>query len=301
VARILAVFGAQRQPLKASEICRHTGMPFSTVHRLLAELAADGVLHRSTDGAYSVGIRLWELAAGHPRVRTLRDAAMPAMCRLHASLAASVYLNLLVGAEALCVEELRGGSAANGCRYGTRFPLGATAGGHVLLAYAEMRMLQRALAGPPAGGNGVRPPSSRRLGQLLRIQRAGVAVAVTAGRVSVAAPIFESPGCATASLEAVAVTPADHDRIVHAVRKAAAEVSAATTDGHRPGFPRATHSVGMMDSYPFSGDDLDAVARADETDHDPPPREPPWPISAAAASLRLRRSARWAPPSPGGA
>ena len=106
VVQILAAFD-ERQPLTASEVCRRSGMPFSTVHRLLAGLAADGLLHRSPDGGYSVGIRVWELAAGHPRLRDLHAAALPVMSRLHASLGASVYLHVLVGAEALCVEELR--------------------------------------------------------------------------------------------------------------------------------------------------------------------------------------------------
>jgi DNA-binding IclR family transcriptional regulator len=234
VARILAVLGGHPHPVKASEVCRHTGMPFSTVHRLLAEMAADGLLDRAPDAGYSVGIQLWELAAGHPRVRALRAAAMPAMWRLHATLPASVYLNVLVGGDGLCVEELRDGPAGNGSRHGTRFPLGSGAGGQVLLAYAELRMLRRALSGTPApNGNGHRPPSNRRVGQLLRIQRAGVAVVARDARLSVAAPLFETHGSATASLEAVAAT-ADRDRVIQAVRDAAAEVSARIADGHRP-------------------------------------------------------------------
>jgi DNA-binding IclR family transcriptional regulator len=233
VARILAVLRTQRHPLKASEVCRHTGMPFSTVHRLLAEMAADGLLDRAPDGGYCVGIQLWELAAGHPRLRALRAAAMPVMWRLHATLPATVYLNVLVGTEGLCVEELRDGPTANAGRHGTRFPLVAAVGGQVLLAYAELRMLQRDLSGAPApNGNGHRPPSNRRVGQLLRIQRTGVSVVAQNGRVSVAAPLFETHGSATASLEAVAAT-ADPDRIVRAVRDAAAEVSVRMTDGHR--------------------------------------------------------------------
>jgi DNA-binding IclR family transcriptional regulator len=247
VALILAVLGAQRQPLRASEVCRRSGMPFSTVHRLLAELAADGLLDRSPDGAYSVGIRLWELSAGHPRVRALRAAAMPAMCRLHATLPATIYLNLLVGREGLCVEELRGAAAVGPGRRGSRFPLRAVAGGQVLLAYAEMRMLQRALAGPPAlDGDGGRPPSGRRLGQLLRIQRLGVAVAVQDGRLSVAAPIFESPGAATASLEAVAAAGTDRERMVRAVRDAAAEAATGMTSAGVP-------SAGMASAGALSG------------------------------------------------
>jgi DNA-binding IclR family transcriptional regulator len=226
VVQILAAFD-ERQPLTASEVCRRSGMPFSTVHRLLVGLAADGLLHRSPDGGYSVGIRVWELAAGHPRLRDLHAAALPVMSRLHAALGASVYLHVLVGAEALCVEELRCPDGPTR-RYGTRSPLRAAAGGQVLLAYAQLRSLREILGGP------LRDPalSSRRLGELLHIQQAGAAVSVDDDFLAAAAPVFDHVGAAAASIEAVAACPADQDRLVRAVRAAASDLAAYPLNGN---------------------------------------------------------------------
>ena len=241
LVRILELFAADHPRLRASEVCRRSGLPFSTVHRLLAELAATGMLHRSHDGTYAVGIRLWQLAASHPQLRTLHASAVPAMSALHASVDASVYLNALLGDEGLCIEEIRR-TDDDRCRYGTRFPLGSTAGGQVLLAYAEMRALPYGRRPADASLS-----SSQRLHQTLRIRRAGVAVSTATGRLAVAAPIFGSTGSVIASLEAVATPRADRTDLVLAVRRAAADVSA--TSPIRP--------AGILRAYPPSGYDLD--------------------------------------------
>ena len=124
--------------LRASDVCRRTGLPFSTVHRLLAELVDQELLEHLPDCTYATGIKLWQIAAPQPEVSRLRHAALPSMCDLNVSLQVCVRLNVLVGAEGLCVEELCGThDARTRHRFGVRFALHTTAGGHVLLAYAN--------------------------------------------------------------------------------------------------------------------------------------------------------------------
>jgi DNA-binding IclR family transcriptional regulator len=242
LVRILELFTADQPRMRASDVCRRSGLPFSTVHRLLAELAGSGVLHRSLDGTYAVGIRLWQLAASHPQLRSLRACALPPMSALYASAGASVFLHVLVGDEALCIEEIRRPDDI-GFRYGTRLPLRATAGGHVLLAYTEMRML----TGPrPVDGQ---LPSDERVRQIMRIRREGVAVSTTAGRLAVAAPIFGGAGSVVAALETAAPPRADRVALARAVRQAAADTTA--------GLAAPTRPVGTVNGYPLSGYDLD--------------------------------------------
>jgi len=242
LVRILDLFTADQPRLRASDVCRRSGLPFSTVHRLLAELAGSGVLHRSPDGTYAVGIRLWQLAASHPQLRSLRACALPAMSALYASADASVFLLVLVGDEALCIEEIRRPDD-DGVRYGTRFPLRATAGGHVLLANAEIRTL----TGPRPVGE--RPPSDERLQQIMRIRRDGIAVSTVAGRLAVAAPVFGGAGSVVAAVETVASPHADRATLARAVRRAAADTTAGLATPIRP--------VGAANGYPLSGYDLD--------------------------------------------
>jgi DNA-binding IclR family transcriptional regulator len=241
LVRILELFAADRPRLRASDVCRRSGLPFSTVHRLLAELASSGMLHRSSDGTYAVGISLWQVAASHPQLRVLRASALPAMSALHASVDASVYLNALVGDEGLCLEEIRR-AGDDRYRYGTRFALCSTAGGQILLAYTETSTL---LSGwRPVEGT---VPSYKRLHQHLRIRRAGVAVSTASGGLAVAAPVFGGSGVVIASLEAVATPGADRSDLVNAVRRAAAAASA--TPPVRP--------AKILRDYPPSGYQLD--------------------------------------------
>jgi DNA-binding IclR family transcriptional regulator len=229
LVRILEVFTADQPRIRASDVCRRSGLPFSTVHRLLAELTGSGMLQRSPDGTYAVGVRLWELAASHPQLRSLRAAALPAMSGLRSSVDASVYLNVLVGGEGLCVEEI-GRPDSDRSLHGTRFTLRATAGGQVLLAYAEMRTLGRLLNGRLPPGEPL--PSDRRLHEIMRIRRVGVAVSTATGRLAVAAPVSEHTGSIIASLEAVTTLTADRDRVIHAVRRAAADASHYPSSGN---------------------------------------------------------------------
>jgi DNA-binding IclR family transcriptional regulator len=212
LACILAEFDADRVRLRASEVCRRTGLPFSTVHRLLTELVDHGLLEHLPDGTYTTAIKLWRIAATQPVVSRLRHATLSYMAELHVALRVCVRLNVLVGAEGLCVEELcEVNDARTRHHFGVRFALHTTAGGHVLLAFAR--------------------PEVRRLEsfawhrQLVRIQRTGVAVTRNATHISVSVPVFAVAGT-PASLEVLATLPADPGRLIAPVRFAAEQISA---------------------------------------------------------------------------
>jgi DNA-binding IclR family transcriptional regulator len=218
LACILAEFSADRARLRASEVCRRTGMPFSTVHRLLTELVDQELLEHLPDNTYMTSLKLWQIAAPQPDVSRLRHAALPAMCDLTVNLRSCVRLNVLVGAEGLCVEELCGAhDARTGHRFGVRFALHTTAGGHVLLAYARPVLREPVLREP-----------SPLAGQLAHIRRTGVAMSRTGTHVSLSVPVFDD-AAPVASLEVIAALPADVRRFVAAVRSAGERMSRAAT------------------------------------------------------------------------
>jgi DNA-binding IclR family transcriptional regulator len=223
LACILAEFNADRVRLRASEVCRHTGMPFSTVHRLLTELVEQELLEHLPDGTYAVGVKLWQIAAPQPEVSRLRHAALSAMHGLTVTLQSCVRLNMLVGAEGLCVEEL---CAAHDPRtrhgFGIRFALHSAAGGHVLLAYAGQQVQQRVLSAPPARRSATPSPWMR---ELARIRRNGVAMSRDDAHLSVSVPIFDDTAGPIASLEVLTALPADPIRLITPVRLAGEQVS----------------------------------------------------------------------------
>ena len=75
VLAILEAFEKSRGSLSLTDIAERSGLPLSTVHRLVNELADWGFLSRDPHGRYQLGMRLWELAQNTGR--QLRDAARP--------------------------------------------------------------------------------------------------------------------------------------------------------------------------------------------------------------------------------
>lgn len=59
---ILNSFSTERPSLALAEISRRTGLPTSTVFRLVRELCAWGAVERMADRRYLIGPRLVELA-----------------------------------------------------------------------------------------------------------------------------------------------------------------------------------------------------------------------------------------------
>ena len=86
IRAILDAFSLDREALTAAEIRRATGLPASTLHRLLGNLVEHGFLDR-VDDRYSIGVRMAFWAG--PAVRG-RDIAAPMAGRLLADFGADV-------------------------------------------------------------------------------------------------------------------------------------------------------------------------------------------------------------------
>ena len=137
--RILGAFSPERPAMTLSELSRQTGMPVSTVHRLLAGLVAWGALERGEDGCYRVGLRLWEVGALAPRGQGLRERALPFLEDLSQITRENVQLAVREGTELVFVERIAGtGAVPVLTRVGGRFALTATGVGLVLLAHAPV-------------------------------------------------------------------------------------------------------------------------------------------------------------------
>ncbi len=71
VMSVLACFTEDTPDVSAADIVAATGLPASTVHRLVADLVGRGLLARAPGRRYTIGGRLWELGELSPRRRTL--------------------------------------------------------------------------------------------------------------------------------------------------------------------------------------------------------------------------------------
>jgi DNA-binding IclR family transcriptional regulator len=217
VVRVLEAFTTDEQALSVTEIARRSALPVATASRLVAELAAHGLLVRS-GGAVRVGVRMWELAQRASPTLSLREAAMPFLEDLHAVIGQHVQLGVLDGDEVLFVERMSAPNAVvNYTRIAGRLSLHASSSGLVLLAHAPVDQQERVLASPLqrlTPHTPTRPQQVR--ATLADIRRQGYALCpgfIHVDATGVAVPVRDGSGAVVAAIGAV--VPNDGNAYVH--------------------------------------------------------------------------------------
>jgi DNA-binding IclR family transcriptional regulator len=237
VFSILEVFDHDHSALTLTEIARAASLPVSTAHRLVGELAAWGALERGPDGAYRIGLRLWEVGSLAPRSVGLRERAMPFLEDLYEATRQNVQLAVRDGHEGVYVERLAHPEAVRlFSRVGGRWPLHGTGVGQVLLAFAPPVVQESVLAAPLTSftTRTITDPAVLRR-TLAGIRRDGVAVCdgmIDLASLSVAAPVRGEADSVVAAISVVVPSPSSPGGIeprtlVPAVRAAARGISRA--------------------------------------------------------------------------
>lgn len=137
--RILAILETVRESHGSTTITQlalATGIPKSTVSRLVGDLVRQRYLTR-TDGGVVIGLRLFELGARASTPRRLGVAALPVLVEL--SNATGEHLNVAVqeGCDMLSVISVRGRLRPVPSRAGVRVPSVTTALGKAVLAFTS--------------------------------------------------------------------------------------------------------------------------------------------------------------------
>jgi DNA-binding IclR family transcriptional regulator len=233
---LLDAFSHEETAFSLSELARRAGLPLTTAHRLIGELARWGGLERGEDGRYRIGLRLVELAALCPRGPALRDVALPFMEDLYEATHQNVQLAVRDGTDGVYIERIAGRHAMPVLtRIGAHWPLHATGVGLVLLAHAPADVQEEVLAGPLTAFTPftiISPAELRRT--LAEVRRTGFALSdrqITDDAFSVAAPVMgpdgtgPGEGCVAALSIVVPVSDPHRKSWVPAVRAAAIGIS----------------------------------------------------------------------------
>jgi DNA-binding IclR family transcriptional regulator len=228
---LLAAFDAGHRSLSLGELSRRSGIPTSSTLRLASRLVEWGALERGTDGRFTVGLRLWEVASLAPRGQGLKQVALPFMGDLEEVTRQHVLLAVREGEEALLVERLSAHQAMDVLyRVGGRMPLHSTGVGLVLLAFAETGFQESVLAQPlvhKPENTPVSPAALRRtLAEVRRNGLANLRRRAPQPLVSVAAPVFGADDTIVAALSVVVPQENAEPRLLGpAVRTAARSIS----------------------------------------------------------------------------
>ena len=198
-----------------TEIARLAGLPISTAHRLATELVAWGMLERTSDGHYRVGMQLHAIASqaspAPPGIfeyarRILEDLAAAAG-RGH------VRLGILDGLEVAFIEKGAANRPLSMVFEPTTLPVHATAMGKALLAFSPPETVDRVISRGLTQYTEFTVTSPERLRRNLsttRLTRVAVArreLEPTASTVAV--PVFGAGGAVAAALELAVREPQD--------------------------------------------------------------------------------------------
>jgi len=190
--------------MSLARLSRRTGIPKTTLYRLLGDLVEPGIIDHVPDG-YALGRKLFDFGAAVPRYRQLRDLAGPYLAELAAVSGDTAHLATLRDREVMFIDRVAGRHHIRiPTGAGSRLPAACTALGKTLVAYgspAVREAIVRAGLRPRTRNTIVLPHLLAR--QLAEIRRDGLAREIEEFRLGVgciAAPIFDDRGAVSAAI-----------------------------------------------------------------------------------------------------
>jgi DNA-binding IclR family transcriptional regulator len=135
---LIDCLGQAGEPVTLGFVRQALGMPKSSTHRLLSELATLGIVRRTDDGRYSLGPRLLYWGEAAADTFDLRAVAEQPMRRLRDELGESIHLYVRDHDTRICIAAVEARHELRPfIQLGRPLPLRVGAAGKLLLAFAE--------------------------------------------------------------------------------------------------------------------------------------------------------------------
>lgn len=148
---LLEVMASRDQLFSLQGLVEETGLPKPTLHRMLAQLEAAGLLQREDDGRrYSTGVRLRRLAENLLLNNTFHGAQHAVLRRLVDEVGESCNLTTLSGSEVLYLDRVETSAPLRFYLHsGSRVPVHCSASGKLFLAQMSAAQRRRLLSHAP--------------------------------------------------------------------------------------------------------------------------------------------------------
>ena len=187
-----------------TEIARLTCLPVSTAHRLVTELAGWGVLERTDESRFQIGLPIKAIGSRRSYTPALWESARRVLEDLATAARASAQLGILAGPDVAYIEKRCDHSPVTTFAQTPRLPAHATALGKALLAFSPAGTLDHVITSGLESYTPNTLTDPERLRQsLATIRLTRVAVARwehQPGVCEVAVPVFGTGGLAVAAL-----------------------------------------------------------------------------------------------------
>jgi DNA-binding IclR family transcriptional regulator len=188
-----------------TEIARLTCLPVSTAHRLVTELAGWGVLERTDESMFRIGLPIKAISSRRSYTPAILESARRVLEDLVIATRACARLGVMTDTDVAYIEKRCDHSPVTTFGQTTRLPAHATALGKALLAFSSADILNRVI------GSGLKcytpntvtdPDRLRQALASIRLTRVAIARwEFRPGFSEVAVPVFGSGGIAVAALE----------------------------------------------------------------------------------------------------
>jgi DNA-binding IclR family transcriptional regulator len=205
MAVVLGCFSSVERRLSLARLADLTGLPKTTLHRILAALREIGFLEQDAGGGYALGLGLFQLGSLALANLDLHREAAPVIGRLMRASGEAVHLGVFDGARIVVVERrARPGDARVTITELEAAPAHCTGVGKAALAFQDAAVIERVIRNglePFTRSTITQPDALRR--ELKRIRARGYAVddgEHTPGVRCVAAPIRDAAGRVFAAL-----------------------------------------------------------------------------------------------------
>ena len=197
---ILDVLSQSTGGLSLSELSERCGYPKSTVHALASTMRDRGLLRQLPDGAYALGIRLFEYGSAVSRGFDISKLVRPYLESLSALTGANSVITMLDGHHPVSIDYAVSASGVQILpEIGVKLPLHCTSQGKLMLAYLPGNRVKSVLK--RASLRRYTPhtitDTDRLIEILTEVHNLGYAVEdgeYKVGLRSVSAPVFDSAG-----------------------------------------------------------------------------------------------------------
>jgi TRAP transporter TAXI family solute receptor len=204
---VLRCFVDRQEQWGVRELAEKLGLPSSTTHRLLRNLALEGYLRFDQDTRkYSVGLEMYRIGAVLGERLQIRDIARERMSELSKTLAQPVWLALYDNSNSSMVVVAQSGGrefAGTTAPLGARLPLMTSAEGKAVLAFLGDGSTPNRASSRPARRADTPEPG------LSEVRARGYAISRSDGALVVSAPILDGQERPIASLATRIVNDTD--------------------------------------------------------------------------------------------
>ena len=187
---------ARKGPLGVRAVALQLSLPLGSVHRLLLDLAEEGVVERTADGEWELSFRLLEITGLQLDRLQFSRLAHPYAEKIAEATKETVNINALHAMVGVCIDKVRGNEGMQlDLRIGSRGPLHVGGAGKAMLAFLNEADQSRVIEAPLVSLTAKTITNPKLLRQeLIRIRQRGYSIddqEVVIGVYCVAMPILD--------------------------------------------------------------------------------------------------------------